>query len=276
MLDALLPRYISERIYSALLESAGLRVGRAAAGHEVGQRQRHRPDRTAASPGWPTEARPGRDHPGNQRDRRRRRRARVATSSGSLTNDNHRGERPSEGRPSAGPRYRPRRPGHRPGRRRRVRRRTSCRRSEPRAARDVTEIELGRLSKTLTLEVAQHIGDDHGPLRSRCSRPTAWSAAPRCFDTGAPITVPVGDVDQGPRVQRARASRWTSPERARGQGAAGRSTGTPPAFDQLESKTEMFETGIKVIDLLTPYVTSAARSACSVGPAWARRCSSRR
>ena len=27
-----------------------------------------------------------------------------------------------------------------------------------------------------------------------------------------------------------------------------------PAFDQLESKTEMFETGIKVIDLLTPYV----------------------
>ena len=28
-----------------------------------------------------------------------------------------------------------------------------------------------------------------------------------------------------------------------------------PAYDQLESKTEMFETGIKVIDLLTPYVT---------------------
>src|SRR5699024_8227117 len=28
----------------------------------------------------------------------------------------------------------------------------------------------------------------------------------------------------------------------------------PPNFDQLESKTEMFETGIKVIDLLTPYV----------------------
>ncbi|MEY3344446.1 MAG: F-type H+-transporting ATPase subunit beta [Actinomycetota bacterium] len=29
---------------------------------------------------------------------------------------------------------------------------------------------------------------------------------------------------------------------------------TAPDFDQLESKTEMFETGIKVIDLLTPYV----------------------
>ena len=30
--------------------------------------------------------------------------------------------------------------------------------------------------------------------------------------------------------------------------------GKAPAFDQLESKTEMFQTGIKVIDLLTPYV----------------------
>src|SRR5215203_3751802 len=28
-----------------------------------------------------------------------------------------------------------------------------------------------------------------------------------------------------------------------------------PKFDQLESKTEMLETGIKVLDLLTPYVT---------------------
>ena len=28
-----------------------------------------------------------------------------------------------------------------------------------------------------------------------------------------------------------------------------------PEFDQLESKTEMLETGIKVLDLLTPYVT---------------------
>ena len=31
----------------------------------------------------------------------------------------------------------------------------------------------------------------------------------------------------------------------------------PPAFDQLESKEQMFETGIKVIDLLTPYVQGA-------------------
>ena len=35
---------------------------------------------------------------------------------------------------------------------------------------------------------------------------------------------------------------------------AGRSTATPPAFDDLSPKTEIFETGIKVIDLLAPYV----------------------
>ena len=34
----------------------------------------------------------------------------------------------------------------------------------------------------------------------------------------------------------------------------GRSTATPPPFDQLEPKALMFETGIKVIDLLEPYV----------------------
>src|SRR6202012_1708733 len=35
-----------------------------------------------------------------------------------------------------------------------------------------------------------------------------------------------------------------------------------PAFDQLESKTEMFETGIKVIDLLTPYVQGGKIGLC--------------
>src|SRR5256886_3798443 len=36
-------------------------------------------------------------------------------------------------------------------------------------------------------------------------------------------------------------------------GARGSRRGTPP-FSELEGKTEMLETGIKVIDLLTPYV----------------------
>ena len=49
-----------------------------------------------------------------------------------------------------------------------------------------------------------------------------------------------------------------------------------PAFDELEPRKQMFETGIKVIDLLTPVPGRAARSACSAAPAWARPCSSPR
>jgi F-type H+-transporting ATPase subunit beta len=73
-------------------------------------------------------------------------------------------------------------------------------------------------------------------------------------DTGGPITVPVGDVTLG-HVFNATGDvldlqegetlditeRWGIHRQA-------------PAFDQLEPKTQMFETGIKVIDLLTPYV----------------------
>ena len=44
-----------------------------------------------------------------------------------------------------------------------------------------------------------------------------------------------------------------------------------PKFDQLEGRTELLETGIKVIDLLRR-TSRAGRSACSVGPAWARPC----
>ena len=74
-------------------------------------------------------------------------------------------------------------------------------------------------------------------------------------DTGSPISVPVGDVDQGPRVQRHR--RVPQPQRgrdARGRRPLGASTARPPAFADLEPKTEMLETGIKVLDLLAPYV----------------------
>ncbi|MET0453535.1 MAG: F0F1 ATP synthase subunit beta, partial [Mycobacterium sp.] len=73
-------------------------------------------------------------------------------------------------------------------------------------------------------------------------------------DTGAAISVPVGDVTkghvwnvtgdllnpvEGEKIEIT--ERWPIHRQ-------------PPAFDQLESKTELFETGIKVIDLLTPYV----------------------
>jgi F-type H+-transporting ATPase subunit beta len=116
-----------------------------------------------------------------------------------------------------------------------------------------TEINLNGEVTTLTLEVAQHLGDDL--VRAIALKPTDGLVRGQAVsDTGAPISVPVGDVTKGkvfnvtgdilngkPGDKVEVSERWPIHR-------------NPPAFDQLESKTEMFETGIKVIDLLTPYV----------------------
>src|SRR4029453_16190055 len=117
------------------------------------------------------------------------------------------------------------------------------------------EVELQREggTKTLVLEVALHIGD--GMVRAISMQSTdGLVRGATVTDTGESITVPVGDITKG-HVFNATGDvlnlkegeeydvkeRWGIHRKA-------------PAFDQLESKTEMFETGIKVIDLLTPYV----------------------
>lgn len=109
--------------------------------------------------------------------------------------------------------------------------------------------EAGK-KKILTLEVAQHLGD--GLVRTISMQPTDGLVrqAP-VTDTGTGITVPVGDFTKGKVFntlgevlnsdERFEGDRWPIHRKA-------------PAFDQLESKTEMFETGLKVVDLLTPYV----------------------
>jgi F-type H+-transporting ATPase subunit beta len=116
-----------------------------------------------------------------------------------------------------------------------------------------TELEVAGEKSVLTLEVAQHLGDDL--VRAIALKPTdGLVRGQEVSDTGAPISVPVGDVTKGKvfdvtgEVLNAEKGqkieikdRWPIHR-------------TPPSFDQLESKTQMFETGIKVIDLLTPYV----------------------
>ena len=116
-----------------------------------------------------------------------------------------------------------------------------------------TEITLNGETSVLTLEVAQHLGDDL--VRAIALKPTDGLVRGQdVVDTGAPISVPVGDVTKGkvfnvvgdilngkPGDKVEIKERWPIHR-------------NPPSFDQLESKTEMFETGIKVIDLLTPYV----------------------
>src|SRR5262245_37327335 len=110
------------------------------------------------------------------------------------------------------------------------------------------DVALGDATRTLTLEVEQHIGDNM--VRAISLQPTdGLVRGAEVTDTGAPIEVPVGDVAKGhvfnalddPASSLKVTERWPIHRPA-------------PPLDQLESKTEMFVTGIKVIDLLTPYV----------------------
>ncbi|SFF50127.1 F0F1 ATP synthase subunit beta [Streptomyces mirabilis] len=104
--------------------------------------------------------------------------------------------------------------------------------------------------KTLTLEVAQHLGD--GLVRTISMQPTDGLVrqAP-VTDTGTGITVPVGDFTKG-KVFNTLGEVLNSDEKYEGERWSIHRKA--PRFDELESKTEMFETGVKVIDLLTPYV----------------------
>ena len=104
----------------------------------------------------------------------------------------------------------------------------------------------------LVAEVQQHLGD--GRVRaSRWTPPTAWPAALDVIDTGGPITVPVGEATLG-RIFNVLGETIDKGDAGRGRASAGRSTATRPRSRRSSPTTEIFETGIKVIDLLAPYV----------------------
>jgi F-type H+-transporting ATPase subunit beta len=105
---------------------------------------------------------------------------------------------------------------------------------------------------TMTLEVELHVGDN--VVRTVATKPTDGLARGAVVtNTGQPISVPVGDITKGrvwnvtgeclsdDSVEDQITERWPIHR-------------PPPPFDQLESRTQMLETGIKVLDLLTPYV----------------------
>jgi F-type H+-transporting ATPase subunit beta len=104
----------------------------------------------------------------------------------------------------------------------------------------------------LVAEVQQHIGRNQVRAVAMSSSDGVVRGMP-VVDTGGPITVPVGEaalgrilnvvgepVDDGPPIP-PDVERWPIHR-------------PPPQFVQLEPKTEVFETGIKVIDLLAPFV----------------------
>ncbi|WP_181775673.1 F0F1 ATP synthase subunit beta [Amycolatopsis pittospori] len=113
------------------------------------------------------------------------------------------------------------------------------------------EIEFEQLRKTVTLEVASHLGDNL--VRTISLQPQdGLVRGAEVTDTGGPITVPVGDKVKG-HVYNALGECLDEP----GYGEDLERWGihrNPPSFDQLEGKTKMLETGLKVVDLLTPYV----------------------
>lgn len=116
-----------------------------------------------------------------------------------------------------------------------------------------TEVTMGDRTSTINLEVAQDIGDNM--VRAISLQPTDGLVRGAAVqDTGGPIMVPVGDVTLG-HVFNATGDVLDLPEGETLEVTErwGIHRQAPP-FDQLESKTQMFETGIKVIDLLTPYV----------------------
>jgi F-type H+-transporting ATPase subunit beta len=114
----------------------------------------------------------------------------------------------------------------------------------------LVERTLGEETLVNTLEVALHIGDNMVRTISMQPADGLVRGAP-VTDTGSPIKVPVGNATRGHvfnalgqplDVDHVDADTYWPIHRP------------SPAFDQLESKTQMFETGIKVIDLLAPYV----------------------
>ena len=112
-------------------------------------------------------------------------------------------------------------------------------------------IEVDNQGKNLVLEVAQHIGDDI----VRCIAMSSTDGLVRgmeAVDTGSPIKVPVGKetlgrifnllgepVDEGEPVQTK--ERWSIHREA-------------PSYEEQTASNEVLETGIKVIDLIAPYL----------------------
>jgi F-type H+/Na+-transporting ATPase subunit beta len=107
-------------------------------------------------------------------------------------------------------------------------------------------------TRKLIAEVQQHLGDDR--VRAVAMDSTdGLSRGTVCVDTAAPISVPVGEatlgrlwnvigepIDEGGPTPDG-VERWPIHR-------------DPPAFRDLSPKIEIFETGIKVIDLIAPFV----------------------
>ena len=119
------------------------------------------------------------------------------------------------------------------------------------ALRIVDEKELSPEKLEITVEVQQHLGENR--VRTVAMQPTEGLVrGMKALDTGAAITVPVGRETLG-RVINVLGEPVDNmgPVKAEKRYPIHRPA---PEFTQQSTKLEMFETGIKVVDLLEPYV----------------------
>ncbi|MGM9945450.1 MAG: F0F1 ATP synthase subunit beta [Lysinibacillus sp.] len=105
---------------------------------------------------------------------------------------------------------------------------------------------------TLTLEVALHLGDDAVRTIAMSSTDGLQRGA-AVTNTGAPISVPVGDTTLG-RVFNVLGEVIDLGEEIPASARRDSIHREAPAFDQLSTTVEILETGIKVVDLLAPYI----------------------
>src|SRR5262245_760118 len=104
----------------------------------------------------------------------------------------------------------------------------------------------------LTAEVEQQIGRNQ--VRAIAMSTTdGVQRGMKVIDTGSPITVPVGKTSLG-RIFNVLGEPIDNLEPLPANTPRRAIHADPPGFDALEPKTQMFETGIKVVDLLAPYV----------------------
>ena len=115
----------------------------------------------------------------------------------------------------------------------------------------VTDITFGGQKQRLTCEVQQHLGGNR--VRAIALGSTdGLMRGMSIFNTGGPVTVPVGEATLG-RVF----NLLGEPIDKKGDIPPAERRPihhAPPEFKDLEPKTQIFETGIKVVDLLAPYV----------------------
>ena len=117
---------------------------------------------------------------------------------------------------------------------------------------DALVIEKGGEHARITLEVASHLGMDR--VRTISMNETAGLArGEKAEATGSPISVPVGEVALG-RLFNVLGEAIDGKEPIPASAKRLPIHRDPPAFDEQTTKAEVFETGIKAIDLMIPFL----------------------